>query len=157
MLAATKVIFADHQQFYIYDAGYEHFADPALDWQKAPRLAHGYLASERAVYVSTVAPLHSHRVRVYLDQAPTLAYERVFTAQIAIGSGSLVISAPANESEDDLIIPLPPARYRLRICANSVGIDEMHVEPDRNDPMEDEELAQRDDIEYYDLFLERAA
>ena len=157
MLAATAIIFADHHQFYVYDSSYDHYGDPRLDWKQAPRLAYGYLATERAVYVSTVAALHTHRLRVFVNQAPGAGYKRVFSADLSIDSGTLAISAPANDREDDVLIDLPAGAYRLSVCSNNLGTDELNVEPDRDEPLDDEAFLQRDDIEYYDLFVERRA
>lgn len=157
MHAVTTWVFADHFQFYIYDADSNHFADPALDWKSGLRLAHGYLATERAIYVSTVARLNSHRLRIFIDESPSAPYERVFTSELTLSSGRLVISAPANGPEDDTVLELPVGRYQMSVCSSSVGVDALDLWPDRNEPLTDEEIAAHDDLEHYDLFIQRTA
>src|SRR5450756_2327202 len=154
MLLVTTSIFADHHQFYVFDSNFDHFKDPDLVWTASRSLAYGYLASKRAIYVSTVASLNLHRLRIFLNEAPVLKYERVFSSDLLITSRVLKISAPANAPEDDVQIHLPCGAYRVSVCSSAIGVDERVLYPDRDEPMSDEELFTHDDLEYYDLFVQ---
>lgn len=154
MHITTTKIFADHYQFYIFDAEFDHYSEPRLDWSQPDRLEYGYLATERAIYVSTVADLNSHRLRVFQNESPTQQYERIFSVELEIEGNAIQVSAPANSPEDDLIIPVSPGHYLISVCSNHVGIDELTVLPDNEEPLSDEEFLSREDIECYDVFIE---
>jgi hypothetical protein len=154
MLLMTARIFADHHQFYVFDSNFDHFKDPDLDWAASPRLAYGYLASKRAIYVSTVASLNSHRLRIFVNEKPISKYERVFTSDLLIASGVLKVSAPANAPEEDVQIQLPCGVCRVSVCSSGIGVDELTLYPDRDEQMSDDELFSHDDLEYYDLFIQ---
>lgn len=154
MLTTSSRIFADHHQFYVYDSDYDHYNDPNLDWNTAERLDFGYLATNKAIYISTVASSNSHRLRVFIGEQPSFNYERVFQFTLLLNSGALAISAPANEPEDDLMVKLEPGAYRLSICSSAIGADELSLFPNRKEPMTDDEFLTHDDFEYYDLFVQ---
>lgn len=156
MLVTTERLFADHYQFYLYDDGYAHFEDPLLNWETGSRAAHGYLVSQRAIYVSTVSHLNSHRLRIFVGESPTNDYERVFRVKLNLQSGVLVISAPANSEEDDVKVELSPGIYQVVVCSSAIGKDELDVLPDAEEQLNDEEFFLRDDIEYYDVFIEKS-
>lgn len=153
MLALVARIFADHYQFYLYDEGFEHYEEPNLNWQSGQKLEFGYMAVPRAIYVSTVAHLNSHRVRVYVGDRPHEAYERVVTSNLSIESGVLLIAAPTDLPEDILKVQVKPGDYECFVCSSAVGVDELDKEPDRDEPLSDEEFLKRDDFEHYDVYL----
>lgn len=153
MLALVARISADHYQFYLYDEGFQHYEEPLLDWQSSQRLEFGYLAVPRAIYVSTVAHLNSHRLRVYVGERPHEEYERVFTWNLLIESGVLLIAAPTDLPEDILKVQVKPGGYECFVCSSAVGVDELDTEPDRDEPLSDEEFLKRDDFEHYDVYL----
>lgn len=156
MLVAVERLFADHQQFHIFDAAFDHYGDPRLDWITGPRREFGYLAVERAIYVSTVAAFNTHRLRVYLDDEPPQGYERVFSATLSVRGEAIVFSAPSNTPDDDLVVPLAAGDYLVRICSRNLGTDELSVCGDRDEPLDDDEFLARDDIESYDVFVCRS-
>ena len=156
MHITTAKIFADHYQFYIFDAEFDHYNEPRLDWHQPDRLKYGYLATERAIYVSTVADLNTHRLRVFLNESPTQQYEREFSANLQIQGNAIKISAPTNSPEDDLIIPVSPGHYLITVCSNHVGSDELTVFPNNIEPLSDAEFLSREDMESYDIFIEQS-
>jgi len=157
MMQISSRIFADHYQFYIYDSEYKHFSDDRLNWITAEREQFGYISTEMAIYVSTVADLNSHRLRVYLGEEPNAEYERVYSRDLAIPSGRVVISAPANEESDDLRLSVEKGNYTVFVCSNSIGKDMLSYDVEYDDDMTDEEYVKHDEFEYYDIFLLKTA
>lgn len=153
MLLDTYRVFADHYQFYLYDSEFDHYSDERLAFVDSTALEFGYRGCERAIYVSTVAGLNDHRVRVYLDQTPEGSYERRFEWDISIPSGTMVISSPAYTPDEEEQISLPAGDYRMVICSSAIGVDELTDGPSGDDPMEDEEFFTHDDFEHYDIYL----
>ena len=146
MLIKTDRIFADHYQFYIYDSAYDHYSDDRLQWTDENRVEFGYLTTDKAIYVNTSAGLNDHRARVYIDEKPELdRYERVFSRDLAIPSGVLTISAPADSDEDKLNISIAPGNYSVKICSNSIGKD-LFTFDDDGEEMEDEEYFKHDEL-----------
>lgn len=154
MHITTTEIFADHYQFYIFDESFNHFDEPRLDWNSAERLEFGYLATERAIYVSTVAHLNRHRLKVFLDETPLAQYERTFYTRLRVDGSAIKISAPANAEEDDLEIQVAPGAYNVWVCSRNIGIDELSTDPDSDDQLSEEEFLHREDLEVYDLFIQ---
>jgi len=149
----TKRIFASHYQFYIYDSDFDDFLNPRLDWMEAEREKFGYLSTEKAIYVSTVADLNDHRLRVFLEQIPSDNYERIYEQSLLLESGALVISAPANNDADDLMINLQNGLYKIFVCSNSIGKDMFSYDHDYNEEMSDEEYFEHEEFENYDIFI----
>ncbi|WDE96339.1 hypothetical protein PQO03_11525 [Lentisphaera profundi] len=110
------------------------------------------MATDQAIYVSTVADLNDHRLRVYIDESPDKSYERTFQKNLNITSGTLVVSAPANSGDDDLKINLNNGEYIITVCSNSIGKDVYTYDED-GEEMEDEEYFQHDEYEYYDVYI----
>jgi hypothetical protein len=152
----TIRIFADHYQFYVYDSSDDHYSDDRLDWKKNEKEPYGYMRTERAIYVSTVADLNDHRVRIYPDELPTQSYERMYTTTIDIPSGKLIISAPANGPDEDFILPVPPGEYDISICSNAIGKDMLSYPEGDCEEMNDEDYLTHDDFEYYDIYLTKS-
>jgi hypothetical protein len=149
----TKRIFASHYQFYIFDSNFDDFLNPRLDWMEAEREKFGYLSTKNAIYVSTVADLNDHRLRVFLEQTPSNNYERIYERNLLLESGVLVISAPANDEADDLKINLQKGVYKIFVCSNSIGKDMFSYEHDYEEEMSDEEYFEHDEFENYDIFI----
>ncbi|MEI4550233.1 hypothetical protein [Pseudoalteromonas spongiae] len=97
-------IFADHYQFYIYD--YDHYSNERLNWVSATAKDFGYISTEKAIYVKTVSDLNDHRIRVFINQEPSISYEQVFSSNIEFESDKLIVSAPANDEENDFVLPV---------------------------------------------------
>jgi len=148
--------FADHYQFYVYDSEHDHYSDKELDWQTSEKKEYGYLAVEKAIYVSTVASLNDHRVRVFVEDYPKEKYERQFKWKLDLPSGKLVLSAPANSEEDDVFIEVEPGRYQVFVCSNSIGKDMFSYEHEYDEEMGDEEYFKHDEFEYYDIYVSKA-
>ena len=124
MLIHTERIFADHYQFYIFDSNYAHLNDNSLNWESTDKLEYNYIANDKAIYVSTVADLNDHRLRIYENEKPeTGKYERIFEHQLNVDSGKLVISTPINTQDDDIVINLKKKQYTIFVCSNSIGKD----------------------------------
>lgn len=149
----TKRIFASHYQFYIFDSNFDDFLNPRLDWMKAERERFGYLSTENAIYVSTVADLNDHRLRVFLEQTPSKIYERIYERNLLLESGVLVISAPTNNEVDDLKINLQKGVCKIFVCSNSIGKDMFSYDRNYNEEMSDEEYFEHDEFENYDIFI----
>ncbi len=155
-LRATDRVFADHYQFYLHDSGYDHFSDPKLEWKEENRQEHGYLATDKAIYVSTVAHLNDHRVRIYLGGLPEEhSYERTFVREVHVESGRLVLSALANNPDENVVIDLEPGVYCVSVCGNAIGKDQYSFEPD-GDFIEDEDYLANDAFEHYDIYISRS-
>jgi len=155
MLVAKERIFADHYQFYLFDSRYEHFSDPKLEWTEDNRLEHGYLASDKGIYVSTVSDLNDHRVRVYLDEDPRInTDDKVFIRDIQLESGVLKISAISNLPEDDVSVTLEKGFFTVTVVCRNAGVDLYTLDPE-GEYMEDEAYLALDEFEHYDIFLKR--
>ena len=148
-------IFADHYQFYIYDSDYDHFADDRLNWATAEAKEFGYITTEKAIYVKTVADLNDHRVRVFIDQQPSASYEQEFSSNIELVSGKLIVSAPANDEDDDLVVLLEPGNYSIFVCGNSIGKDMFSFDSAYDEEMDDSEYFKHDEFESYDIYLQK--
>lgn len=156
MLKLQTRIFADHYQFYIHDAEYRHYEDKRLDWNAGKKLAHGYMATEHAIYVSTKADLNDHCVKVYLLESPNKSrYETIFEGNIEIPSGKLLLSSPCGEDDEDLI-QLDKGKYRITVCGENIGKDMFSYSEDFEEDMSDEEYCRLNKFESYDIFLEYA-
>ena len=155
MQVAMDRVFADHYQFYIFDSLHDHASDAQLNSSGGGKLPFGYLASERAIYVSTVAHLNTHRVRVFIDELPSQEYERTFVTRLLVDGSGVTLSAPACPPEEELTIPIAPGAYRVHVCSRNIGIDELDVLPEGAEELSDEEFLIREDIEYYDIFFNR--
>lgn len=155
MLAKIARMFADHYQLHIYDSNYDHYNDPRLQWNDTNRGEFGYLATERAIYVSTVADLNDHRMRVYLNQLPSTEYERVFVRELVVTSGILVFSGIADTEDEKVRVSLEPGKHRIHVCGNSIGKDEYSYDIDAQD-LSNDEYFKHDEFEYYDIFVNPA-
>lgn len=148
-------IFTDHYQFYIYDSDYDHYSDERLNWVSAIAKDFGYISTEKAIYVKTVSDLNDHRIRVFINQEPSISYERVFSSNIELESGKLIVSAPANDEENDFVLPLEPGSYKISVCGNSIGKDMFSFDTEYYEEMEDSEYFKHDEFENYDIYLNK--
>jgi|GEM_PF-7047720 len=153
----TVRLFCEFYQFYLYDSEYDHGSDERLAWTDENRQEHGYLSTERAIYVSTVADLNDHRVRVYIDEKRNAEYERVFSRKISIDSGVLVLSGVGYEEEERSAITLSAGLYSVEICGNAIGKDALTFDPKAEEEEDDEQFFKHDEYEHYDIFLNRVS
>ena len=156
MLIHTERIFADHYQFYIHDSQYDHINDPNLDWEIDQGYENNYRASEKGIYVGTVAHLNDHRVRIFINEIPKKdKYERVFEHSINIASGKIQIDSPSSIGMDPTIIEIAPGVYTIFVCGNSIGKDLFSYGDTYDEDMDDEDFLKLELFEYYDIFLKR--
>jgi len=149
-------IFADHYQFYIHDADYKHYEDERLNWIEGIKLEYGYMATEKAIYVSTKADLNDHCVNVYLSESPDESkYETIFRGYIDIPSGKLQFSSPCGEYDEDQT-EIEKGKYKIAICGRNIGKDMFSYSEKFDEEMSDEAYCGLSKFESYDVFLENA-
>jgi hypothetical protein len=139
----ARSIFADHYQFYIYDSTEDYWKSLG-DWPDGTS-SRGYMSSERAVGIGTVADLNNHWLEVYLSNiAPDLEEcARALAFNFSITSGILSILGLADEEESK--INIENGDYVLYILAYNLGVDCRE--------MDDEKIEQMTDIERYQIVL----
>ena len=153
MHLVTHRVFAESYQFHIYDESFDHYSCDELAWVEDNRTQYGYLAVDRALYVSTVADLNDHRVRVFLNEDSNAhSFERTFFSIIEIHSGVLVISGISDLPEEKLVVELEPGTYSIQVCSNAIGKDAYSFDTDA-EYLEDEEYFTHDEYEHYDIYL----
>ena len=102
--------------------------------------------------------MNDHRLRVIINETPTTDYERIYKRSLQIESGCLVISAPANSEEDDIVITLNKGNYLIFVCSNSVGKDIFSYNTEYSDEMTNEEYFGAEQIaafQNHDIFLKK--
>lgn len=138
----TGRIFADHYQFYIFDAREDFFEDmPDWDEENARK---GYITNGQTIYLGTRAHFHDHWLDVYVsDHAPSFDNcERALAINIKIASGELGIATPIDSVAN---IPIKEGSYYIAyILGFNIGVDS-------EDELTDEELEKRTDFERYTI------
>jgi len=149
-------IFADHYQFYIHDAEYEHYNDSRLDWKEGKKLEYGYMATEKAIYVSTKADLNDHCIKIYINESPIKSnYETNFTTTLEITSGKLLLSSPSGEYDEDQI-EIANGTYKVSVCGKNIGKDMFSYNEEFDEEMSDNEYCNLEKFESYDIFIKNA-
>ena len=153
MIINQQRIFADSYQFYVFDSSCNHYKE--LSWENNTKLKYDYIASDSAIYVSTVSDLNDHRLRVYTNEEPVdCKYQRVFKRQININSGKLIISSPSCSEDEEIIIKLKKGTYSISICSNSIGKDLFSYGEKYQEEMSEDEYLMHDCFEYYDIYIQ---
>jgi hypothetical protein len=143
-------IFADHYQFYIFDSKENYFED-MQDWNEE-NSKQGYISNGRTIYLGTKAHLNDHWLNVYLSES-TPSFDdcdRALSLNIQISSGVLGIATTLDEVAR---ITLNKGAYISYILGFNLGVDQDSLEDMNEEPLSDEELEKRADLERYSIVL----
>jgi hypothetical protein len=137
-------IFADHYQFFIYDAGENPF-NPSLEYSDET-VARGWTRTEHTISFATQAHLNDHRLDVFLGAPPSpLKADRVTIHPLQVASGSLAL----HDTEETILAQVTPGTYALVLAGYHLGQEQSSSDED----LSDDQFLSCLEWERYELYL----
>jgi len=142
-------IFADHNQFYVFDAESDPY-DIQDEWSNEI-IRKGYLRGKRSIHVVTVGSYNDHAVSIHLGRPdqdiPEDGHE--ITTEIIIDSGKIRLSSPAYSIHEQPEYSIGFGVFELTIRSLNSGVED----PDNVEDLEDEEFFKLMLLERYELYF----
>ncbi len=148
-------IFASHYQLAICDDPKRIVSD-SENWND-DKVARGFAGSPTFRMVGTEADLNDHWVELVLSERPPSAddWQRITCVDFLTESGNVNLMSVI-DNQPAISAKVEPGEYAAYFAAQNIGIDQRslgELNGDDNQPISDDELAARKDVEWYRVFI----